>query len=202
MLTNADLERMVETSDQSIVDRTGIRERRIAAEDQSAASLGAEAGKMALKTAGLLPDDIDLIICATCSPDGMFPSTASLIQDAIGARRAGAFDVNAACTGFITALATGTQFINAGVYQRVMVVGAEVFSASPTGPTAPPASCLATAPAPSSSEQGESGGAGSFVLKSDGAAANSNTMRGRITGVSLFLSFFLSVHTFVASSCS
>ncbi len=128
VLTNADLEKMVETSDQWIVDRTGIRERRIAADDETAATLGAEAARMALKTAGLEPSEVDLVICATCSPDGMFPATSALIQDAIGARSAGAFDVNAACMGFLSAVAVGSQFINAGVYRRVLVVGVEVLS--------------------------------------------------------------------------
>ncbi len=106
VLTNADLESMVETSNEWIVDRTGIRERRLAAEDETTASLGSEAAKMALETAGLRPDQIDLIICATCSPDGMFPASASLIQEKLGANNAAAFDINAACTGFLAALAT------------------------------------------------------------------------------------------------
>jgi 3-oxoacyl-[acyl-carrier-protein] synthase-3 len=127
-LTNADLERMVDTSDEWIVERTGIRERRIAAEDETSATLGTGAARMALETAGLDPDDLDLIICATVTPDGMFPATASLIQDALGAHRAGAFDINAACVGFLSALATGSQFLNTGVYRRVLVVGAEVLS--------------------------------------------------------------------------
>ncbi len=128
VLTNADLEKMVDTSNEWIIERTGIRERRIAAEDENAATLGSEASRMALRTAGLSPDDIDLIVCATISPDGMFPATASSIQEAIGARRAAAFDINAACVGFIAALATGAQFIDSGAYRRVLVVGSEVLS--------------------------------------------------------------------------
>jgi 3-oxoacyl-[acyl-carrier-protein] synthase-3 len=119
---------MVETSDEWIVERTGIRERRIAGPDDTAASLGAEAARMALRTAGIDARDLDLVICATITPDNMFPATASLIQDAIGARNAGAFDVNAACSGFISALTTGSQFINTGVYRRVLVIGSEVLS--------------------------------------------------------------------------
>jgi len=128
VLTNADLEKMVDTSDQWIVDRTGIRERRIAAPHESAASLGTDAARMALRTAGLGPEDIDLVLCATCTPDGMFPSSASLIQDAIGARGVAAFDVNAACAGFIAALSTGARFVEAGAYRRVLVIGVDVLS--------------------------------------------------------------------------
>src|SRR5688572_6344449 len=114
VLTNDDLERMVDTNNEWIVDRTGISERRIAGPDEGTATLGTKAAQMALDTAGLTADDIDLIICATCTGDGMFPSSASLIQDALGARRAAAFDVNAVCVGFVAALSTATQFINAG----------------------------------------------------------------------------------------
>lgn len=128
VLTNADLERMVATSDQWIVGRTGIRERRLAAEHETAASMGAEAARMALRTAGIGPEALDLIICATMTPDGMMPASASLIQDALGAANAGAFDINAACVGFVAALATGAGFIEAGAYERVLVVGAEALS--------------------------------------------------------------------------
>jgi len=128
VLTNADLEKMVDTSDDWIVERTGIRERRIAAAGESAATMGSEAARMALTTAGLTPEDIDLVICATITPEGMFPATASWIQEAIGARKAAAFDVNAACVGFVAALATAAQFIDAGTYKRVLVVGSEVLS--------------------------------------------------------------------------
>src|SRR3989337_3389342 len=90
--------------------------------------MGAAAARMALQTAGLQGDQIDLIVCATCTPDGMFPASASLIQEALGARGAAAFDVNAVCVGFIAALATAAQFIEAGSYERVLVVGSEVMS--------------------------------------------------------------------------
>ncbi len=128
VLTNSELEKMVDTSDQWIIERTGIRERRLAAPDEGAASMGIGAAAMALATAGLEGRDIDLVVCATCTPDGMFPATASLIQDAIGARGATAFDVNAACTGFIAGLATAAQFIDSGACRRALVVGSEVFS--------------------------------------------------------------------------
>ncbi len=120
---------MVETSDEWIVDRTGIRERRIAADRRDVGHARApRPPAWRSRPPASTPATIDLIICATCSPDGMFPASASLIQDAIGARNAAAFDVNAACTGFLAALRHRRQFINAGVYERVLVVGAEVMS--------------------------------------------------------------------------
>jgi 3-oxoacyl-[acyl-carrier-protein] synthase-3 len=128
VVTNFELERTVETSDQWIRDRTGIRERHIAAPHETSSSLGLMAAKMALDDAGMSGDDIDLVIGATTTPDGMFPSVGSLIQDGIGATRAGAFDVNAACVGFLSALATAMQFVAAGSAARVLVVGTEVLS--------------------------------------------------------------------------
>lgn len=127
-LTNLDLERMVDTSDQWIRDRTGIQERHIAAPNETSSSLGLNAARMALEDARIDPARLDLVIAATTTPDGMFPSVASLIQDGIGASRAGAFDVNAACVGFMSALATGMQFIGTGASRRVLVVGSEVLS--------------------------------------------------------------------------
>ena len=128
VLTNADIERMVETSDQWIQDRTGIRERHVAANDETSSTLGLRAAEMALDDAGFDPASIDLVIAATTTPDGLFPSVASLIQDRIGARNAGAFDVNAACVGFLSAFATATQFVATGTCNRVLVVGTEVLS--------------------------------------------------------------------------
>src|SRR5581483_4088377 len=128
ILTNADLERMVETSDEWIINRTGIRERRIAAPHETTSTLATAAARRALADANIAAEDLDLVICATTTPDGLFPSVASLVQEAIGARRAGAFDINAACMGFLSALATASQFIAAGSAQRVLVVGAETLS--------------------------------------------------------------------------
>jgi 3-oxoacyl-[acyl-carrier-protein] synthase-3 len=128
VLTNFDLERMVETSDEWIMERSGIRERRIVAPDESSSTMGAAAARAALASAELTPADIDLIIVGTSTPDGMFPATASRIQDALGASRAGAFDVNAACAGFLAALSTGMQFVAGGGANRVLVVGAETMS--------------------------------------------------------------------------
>lgn len=128
IVTNAELERTVETSDQWIRDRTGIRERRIARNDETSSSMGAEAALMALDDAGIDARDIELIIGATTSPDGLFPSVASLIQHRIGATNAGAFDVNAACVGFMSALSAAFQFVGTGAYRRVLVVGTETLS--------------------------------------------------------------------------
>lgn len=178
VLTNIDLERMVETSHQWIVDRTGIHERRIAADDETAATLGAGAARMALQTAGLAPTDVDLIICATCSPDGIFPATASVIQETLGARNAAAFDVNAACAGFIAALAAGTQFINGGAYQRVLVIGSEVLSRIVDWHDRGTCVLFGDGAGAVVLEQAESGGLSSVVLKSDGGAAKLLYARG------------------------
>jgi 3-oxoacyl-[acyl-carrier-protein] synthase III len=128
VLTNADLEKMVDTSDEWIRSRTGIRERRVAAEDEFTSDMGAKAAQQALEAGGINPLEIDLIIVATCTPDTIFPSTACHIQHKIGATRAAAFDVQAACSGFLYALVTADQFIASGVYQTILVVGAEKLS--------------------------------------------------------------------------
>lgn len=128
VLTNADLERIVETSDEWIVERTGIRERRIAAPDESTSTMGTRAAQAAIACAGVDPATIDLVIVGTCTPDGMFPAVASRIQHAIGAPGAAAFDVNAACNGFISAIGTAAQYIAAGGARRALVVGAETIS--------------------------------------------------------------------------
>ncbi|MCS7080741.1 MAG: ketoacyl-ACP synthase III [Chloracidobacterium sp.] len=127
-LTNADLEKMVETSDEWIVSRTGIRERRIAAPDETTSHFATLAAQQALKAAGLTPNDLDLIICATVCPDMMLPSTACLIQSKLGAKRAAAYDLVAACSGFIYGLATARSFIEAGHCRYVLVIGAELLS--------------------------------------------------------------------------
>ena len=128
VLTNFDLERMVETSDEWIRERTGIRERRIASEEEAASDLALEASRKALKSAGLRPKNIELIIVATVSGDMPLPSTACLLQHRLGARRAAAFDVNAACSGFIYALSIADGYIRSGTYRRILVVGSEVLS--------------------------------------------------------------------------
>lgn len=128
VLTNADLEKMVDTTDEWIVSRTGIRERRIAAPEQAASDLAVQASKQALERAGITADQLDLIIVATVTPDMAFPATACLVQEQLGAKNAATFDLSAACTGFIYGIATGAQFIATGVYRHVLVVGVEVLS--------------------------------------------------------------------------
>ncbi|GAB4458188.1 MAG: ketoacyl-ACP synthase III [Anaerolineales bacterium] len=128
ILTNDDLSKIVETSDQWIRERTGIRERRIAKDGQTTSSLGVEAALKALTVANLRPTDLDLIICSTSTPDYIFPATACLIQDQIGASRAGAFDLLAACSGFIYATNMAAQAIRSGSIKNALVVGAETLS--------------------------------------------------------------------------
>lgn len=178
VMTNDELSRLVETSDQWIVERTGIRERRIAGDDETSATLGAEASRMALRTAGLDGSSVDLIVCGTSTPDSIFPATASLIQEAIGARQAAAFDVNAACAGFMAALATGAQFIESGLYERVLVVGSEVMSRITNWHDRSTCVLFGDGAGALVLEKADSGGALSFVLKSDGSAANILYVRG------------------------
>ena len=129
ILTNADLEKMVSTSDEWIVTRTGIRERRIAAPDQFTSDMATIAAQRAMAQAGITADQIDLIIVATVTPDMPFPSTACLVQHKLGATRAAAFDLEAACSGFIYALEVGQQFIMSRTYDTVLVIGADKLSA-------------------------------------------------------------------------
>jgi 3-oxoacyl-[acyl-carrier-protein] synthase-3 len=128
ILTNTDLEKMVETSDEWIMTRTGIKERHIAAADEFTSDMGAKAALRAMKMAGVIPEQIDLIIVATITPDMPFPSTACLVQRKIGAKRASAFDLEAACSGFIYGLEIGQQFIMSRTYETVLVIGAEKIS--------------------------------------------------------------------------
>jgi 3-oxoacyl-[acyl-carrier-protein] synthase III len=128
VLTNADLEKLVDTSDDWIRSRTGIRERRVAAAHETTASMGAVAGLRAIRTAGIEPDDIDLILLATLTPDYWMPSTAALVKEAIGNTRATAFDVMAACSGFVYGFATAQAYIQAGLAKHVLVIGAELLT--------------------------------------------------------------------------
>ena len=128
VVTNADLARMVDTNDEWIVSRTGIRERHVAAAHETTASMAAVAGLRAIRTAGLEPDVIDLIILATLTPDYWMPSTASLVKEAIGNAKAAAFDVSAACSGFVYAYATASAYITAGLAKHVLVIGAELLT--------------------------------------------------------------------------
>jgi 3-oxoacyl-[acyl-carrier-protein] synthase-3 len=128
LLTNADLEKMVETSDQWIFERTGIRERHVVDKGVATSDLGAAAATKMLKERGLQPTDVDAIIVATVTPDMLFPSTACLVQHKIGAKGAWGFDLSAACSAFVYALQTGAQFIASGAHKKVMVIGADVMS--------------------------------------------------------------------------
>jgi 3-oxoacyl-[acyl-carrier-protein] synthase-3 len=128
VVTNAQLVEKVQTSDEWIVQRTGIRARHIAEHDETTATLGTAAAKAALSDAGLNAGDIDLVICATATPDHTFPSTASEIQAALGIEAGAAFDVGAVCSGFVFALATADKFLASGSHRRALVIGAETFS--------------------------------------------------------------------------
>jgi 3-oxoacyl-[acyl-carrier-protein] synthase III len=128
ILSNADLEKMVETSDEWILQRTGIRERHIVDEGVATSDLAAEAAREAIAKAGLTPADIELIVVGTTTPDTIFPSTACVLQHRVGATRAWGFDLGAACSGFTYALATASQFIANGVHKHALVVGADVMS--------------------------------------------------------------------------
>ncbi|MEE8326908.1 MAG: beta-ketoacyl-ACP synthase III [candidate division NC10 bacterium] len=128
IITNADLEKMVDTTDEWIVSRTGIRERRMAAPEEATSDLATNAAREALEMAEVDPADLDLIVVATLTPDHYFPSTAGFVQRNLGAVKAAAFDIEAACTGFIYALTIGDLFIRTGTYKRVLIIGAEVLT--------------------------------------------------------------------------
>lgn len=125
VITNADWEKLVDTSDEWIIERTGIRERRMADPDTATSDLATKAAEAALADAGVNAADIDLIIVATATPDMFFPSTACLVQANLRAEKAAAFDLAAGCSGFVYGLVTGAQFIKTGLYRRVLVIGAE-----------------------------------------------------------------------------
>jgi 3-oxoacyl-[acyl-carrier-protein] synthase III len=128
VLTNAELEKMVQTSDEWLVSRTGIRERHIVDKGIATSDLAVEAAKKALARRGILPTDIEAIIVGTVTPDMFFPSTACLVQDKLGAKGAWGFDLSAACSAFVYALQAGTQFIATGAHKKVLVIGADVMS--------------------------------------------------------------------------
>jgi len=128
VLTNQDLEKMVETSDEWIFTRTGMKERRIARSDEFSSDMGLEAAKRALESAKIAPDAVDMILFGTITPDYVFPSTASLIQHSLGATRAAAVDIQAACSGFVYALSMAKAFVESGLYKNVLVVVSEKLS--------------------------------------------------------------------------
>ena len=128
VMTNDELSTMVDTSDEWIVSRTGIHERRIAADDETTTTLSVNAARDALAVAGVDASEVDLVIVGTCSPDYPLPATAVLVATELGATRAAGFDLQAACSGFLFALATGDSFIRSGMYRHVLVIGVEVLS--------------------------------------------------------------------------
>ncbi|HOF17275.1 MAG TPA: beta-ketoacyl-ACP synthase III [Phycisphaerae bacterium] len=128
VMTNFDFEKIVDTSDEWIVQRTGIRQRRVAGDGESTATLGAQAARAALEDAGIAPTDLDLILCCTITPEMIFPATACFIQQALGATDVPAFDISAACSGWLYGLTIASQFIENGMYRRILVVGAEALT--------------------------------------------------------------------------
>ncbi|PYX80479.1 MAG: 3-oxoacyl-ACP synthase [Acidobacteria bacterium] len=128
LLTNEDLEKLVETSHEWIIERTGIRQRHIAEKGMASSDLAVEAAKNALAERGITPSDIDVIIVATVTPDMFFPSTACLVQHKLGAKNVWGFDLSAACSAFVYAVQSGAQFIATGAHQKVLVIGADVMS--------------------------------------------------------------------------
>jgi 3-oxoacyl-[acyl-carrier-protein] synthase-3 len=128
VMTNADMAKIVDTNDEWIVERTGIRQRHIAAEDEKTSDLGIAAAHQALVRAGIDPVDIDLVVCATATPDRTFPATAVRIQHGLGVTKGAAFDVQAVCSGFVYAMTVADNFLKTGQFKRAVVVGAETFS--------------------------------------------------------------------------
>ena len=128
ILTNQDLEKSLDTSDAWITARTGIRERRIAAEGESASTMAAKAGKQALEAGGIGPEDVDMIIVATSSPDVLFPSTACFVQNELQAFGSAAYDISAVCSGFIFGLSIAEQYLKTGRYEHILLIGSEVNS--------------------------------------------------------------------------
>ena len=128
VMTNFDLEKMVDTSNEWIVERTGIRERRIADPETATSDMSVQAARAALADAGVKAEELDLVIVATATPDYPFPSTACQVQDRIGAKHAGAFDLAAGCSGFVYGLSVASQMVASGLYQKILVVGAETLS--------------------------------------------------------------------------
>ncbi|GAA3329657.1 hypothetical protein GCM10020331_078830 [Ectobacillus funiculus] len=125
IVTNYDLEQMMDTSDEWIRTRTGIEERRIASDDVDTSHMAAEAAKQALEDAGIAAEQLDLILVATVTPDYAFPSVACMVQDQIGAKHAAAMDISAACAGFMYGMITAQQFIQTGAYKYVLIIGSE-----------------------------------------------------------------------------
>ncbi|MHC4294394.1 MAG: beta-ketoacyl-ACP synthase III [Planctomycetota bacterium] len=128
VMTNLDFEKFLDTSDEWITKRTGIKERRLASDGETTVTLAISAARKALADAGVEPQQLDLIVCGTISPDMIFPASACLVQEALGAADVPAFDISAACSGFLYALTVGSQFIETGMYRRVLVIGADALT--------------------------------------------------------------------------
>jgi len=178
VLTNEDLEEMVDTSDEWIRQRTGIRERRIADEDTATSDLGLEAARKALKDAALSPADLDLILVATASPDMFFPATACLLQEKLGADSAGAFDLEAGCSGFVYGLSVADQFIRSGTYDNILVVGAETLSKFVDWEDRSTCVLFGDGAGAAVLQPADNGGILSTILGSDGSGAGSLNMPG------------------------
>jgi 3-oxoacyl-[acyl-carrier-protein] synthase-3 len=172
VLTNSDLERMVETSDQWIRERTGVRERRLAADDETTSTMGIRAARGALEVAHLDPAELDLIIAATSTPDAIFPPVSSFIQEGLGAKRAATLDINTTCVGFISGLATASQFIATGVYERALIVSSDVLSRIVDWTDRSTCVLFGDGAGALVLEAADRGGPLSFVLRSDGSGAN------------------------------
>jgi 3-oxoacyl-[acyl-carrier-protein] synthase-3 len=179
ILTNHDLEQMVDTSDEWIVKNTGIRERHIAGEGETTATLSIAAGQQALERAGMAAKDLDLVIVATSSPDYFLPPVASQVQHGLGAKRAGAFVLTAGCTGFVYGMATAHQFIATGAYRNILVVGTELISGFLNWEDRK--TCVLFGDASGAvvlQASDEPGGVLSFVLGSDGSKSEALIVRG------------------------
>ncbi|MFZ0389421.1 MAG: beta-ketoacyl-ACP synthase III [Calditrichia bacterium] len=174
VLSNADLEKMVDTSDEWITTRTGIKERRILDKDKGSSYMGKFAALRALEMAGVEPEELDMIAVATVTPDMMYPNTACLIQEAIGAKNAWGVDVNGACTGFIYTTSMASQFIESGRYKKVLVVGADKMSVM--ADYSDRNSCILFGDAAGAvvlePAESENEGIIDFLLRSDGSGAN------------------------------
>jgi 3-oxoacyl-[acyl-carrier-protein] synthase-3 len=179
VVTNHDLEQIVDTTDEWIVTHTGIRERHIAGEGETTSTLSIAAGQQALERAGVAAKDLDLIIVATSSPDHFLPPVASQVQDGLGAKRAGAFVLTAGCTGFVYGLATAHQFITSGAYRNILVIGTEIISSFLNWEDR--RTCVLFGDASGAvvlQASDEPGGVLSFVLGSDGSKAEALIVRG------------------------
>jgi 3-oxoacyl-[acyl-carrier-protein] synthase-3 len=179
VLTNFDLEKIVDTSDEWIQTRTGIRERRILENGKATSDMGSEAVKLLLDQRGINPEEIDLIIVATITPDMFFPSTGNLIQEKVGAKNAFSFDIAAACSGFVYALSVGTQYIESGTYKKVIVVGADKMTAITNYSDRNTCILFGDAAAAVLLEPSDNAGIGilDFILQSDGSGTEFLNMK-------------------------